>query len=187
MPCQRREQISHSPQALSMTRGARECSAGIPGLCQQLAPLDASLRHIRDEPGCGIAQQGALYILGDLDDADPDWLLGSAGVHQLDAMRAGMCHRNSIGLNDTDASRGWYRVKVIGCELGVDFVDRFRDRNHVLDGCVRDGTMPLTVFHVSELLKSIRDWKPSKVGRIRLASAVDKVTLPTRVVRAWLA
>jgi hypothetical protein len=47
--------------------------------------------------------------------------------------------------------------------------------------------MPLTVFHVSELLKNIRDLKPSKIRRVRLASAVDKVTLPTRVVRAFLA
>jgi hypothetical protein len=52
---------------------------------------------------------------------------------------------------------------------------------------VRDGTAALTVFHVSELLKSIRDRKSSKVGRIRLASAVDKVTLATRAVRAVLA
>src|SRR5262245_64476292 len=101
-------------------------------------------------------------------------------------MWPGTCHRNSIGLNDADVSRDWYRVEVIGCESGIGLVDRFRDRNHVLDGCVRDGTMPLAVFHVSELLKNIRDRKPSKVRRIRLASAVDKVTLPTRVVRALL-
>src|SRR3954462_4641563 len=160
-----------------MTSGTRKCSAGITSLRQQLAPLDASLRHVSDEPGRGIAQQGALYILRDLDDADPNWFLGSAGVHQRDAMGAGMCHRNSIGLNDADASRGWYRQKVIGCESGIGFVDRFRHRDHVLDGCVRDGTIPLTVFHVSELLKNIRDRKPSKVGGVRLASAVNKVTL----------
>src|SRR3954465_9785862 len=121
-----------------MTSGTRKCSAGITSLRQQLAPLDASLRHVSDEPGRGIAQQGALYILRDLDDADPDWFLGSAGVHQLNAMRTRMCHRNRIGLDDADAARDWYGVKVIGCESGVDFVDRSRDRNHVLDGCVRD-------------------------------------------------
>src|SRR4026207_2496609 len=170
-----------------MTRGARRCSAGITSLRQQLAPLDTSLRHVSDEPGRGIAQQGALYILRDLDDADPNWFFGSAGVHQLDAMGAGMCHRNRIGLTDLDASRGRYRSYVLGGEPGVGFVDRFRDRNHVLDGCVGDGTMPLAFFHVSELLKEIRDRKPSKVGGIRLASAVDKVTLPTRAVRAVLA
>jgi hypothetical protein len=170
-----------------MTSGTRKGSAGITSLRQQLASLYASLRHIRDKPGRGIAQQGALCILRDLDDADPNWFFGSAGVHQLDAMRAGMCQRDSIRLNDADASRGWYRLKVIGCQLGVGFVNRSRDRNHVLDGCARDGTMPLTVFHVSELLKNIRDWKRSQVGRIRLAPAVDKVTLPTRVVRASLA
>src|SRR6478735_12704537 len=146
-----------------MTSGTRKCSAGITSLRQQLAPLYTPLRHIRDEPGRGIAQQGALCILRDLDDADPNGFFGAARVHQLDAMRAGMCHRNSIGLNDADTSRGWYRVEVIGCERGVGLVDRFRDRNHVLDGCPRDGTMPLTVFHVSELLKNIRDRKPSKV------------------------
>src|SRR6476469_2138 len=101
-------------------------------------------------------------------------------------MRARACHRNSVGLNDADASRGWYRAKVFGGEPGVGFVDGFRDRNHVLDGCVRDGTVPGTLFHVSELLKKIRDRKPSKVGRIRFASAVDEVTLPTRAVRAVL-
>src|SRR3954447_5121716 len=170
-----------------MTSGTRKRSAGITGLRQQLAPLYASLRHIRYEPGRGIAQQGALYILRDLNDANPNWFFGAAGIHQLDAMRAGTCHRNSIGLNDADASRGWYGVKVIGREPGVGFIDRFRDRNHVPDGCVRDGTVPLTLFHVSELLKSIRDRKPSKIRRVRLASAVDKVTLPTRAVRAVLA
>src|SRR6187397_633949 len=114
-----------------MTRGARKCSAGITSLRQQLAPLDTSLRHVSDEPGRGIAQQGALYILRDLNDADPNWFFGSAGVHQLDAMWAGTCHRHSIGLNDADASRGWYRVKVFGGQPGVGFIDRFRDRNHV--------------------------------------------------------
>jgi len=187
MPDERREQISHSLQALSMTSGTRKCSAGITSLRQQLAPLYASLRHIRDEPGRGIAQQGALYILRDLNDADPYWFFGSASVHQLDAVRAGTCHRNDIGLNYADASGDWYREKVIGCEPGVGFVDRFRDRNHVPDGGVRDGTAPLIVFHVRELLKNIRDLKPAKVGRIRLAPAVDEVTLPARVVRASLA
>src|SRR5436190_19060394 len=170
-----------------MTSGTRKCSAGITRLRQQLAPLDASLRHIRDEPGRGIAQQGALYIFGDLDDADSNGFFGSAGVHQLDAMRARACHRNRVGLNDANASHGWYRAKVFGGEPGVRFVDRFRDRNHVLDGCVRNGTMARTLFHVSELLKNIRDRKPSKVGRIRLASAIDEVTLPTRAIRALLA
>src|SRR5678815_1389607 len=107
-----------------MTRGARKCSAGITSLRQQLAPLDTSLRHVSDEPGRGIAQQGALYILRDLDDADPDWFFGAAAVHQLDAMRTGMCHRDNSGLNDTDVSRDWYRVKVFGSEPGVGFVDR---------------------------------------------------------------
>ena len=46
---------------------------------------------------------------------------------------------------------------------------------------------PLIVFHIGKLLEKIRDRKPSKVGGIRLASAVDKVTLPTRAVRAVLA
>src|SRR4029078_12567556 len=105
-----------------MTRDTRKCSAGITSLRQQLAPFYASRRHISDEPGRGIAQQGALYILRDLDDADRNWFFGSAGVHKLDAMGAGMCHRNSIGLNDAKASRGLYRVKVIGCEPGVGFV-----------------------------------------------------------------
>src|SRR6478672_1399209 len=105
-----------------MTSGTRKCSAGITALRQQLAPFYASRRHISDEPGCGIAQQCALYILRDLDDADPNWFFGSAGIHQLDAMGAGMCHRNSIGLNDANASRGWDRVKVIGCEPGVGVV-----------------------------------------------------------------
>src|SRR3954469_1132636 len=123
-----------------MTGGTWKRSAGITSLRQQLAPLDASLRHVSDEPGPGIAQQGALYILRDLDDADPNWFFGSAGVHQLDAMGAGMCHRNNIALNDANASRGWYRVEVIGCQLGIGFVDRFRNRDHVLDGCVRYGT-----------------------------------------------
>src|SRR3954453_8086993 len=112
-----------------MTSGTRKRSAAITSLRQQLAPLDASLRHVSDEPGRGVAQQGALYILRDLDDADPNWFFGFAGVHQLDAMGAGMCHRNSIGLNDADASRGGYRVKVIGREPRVGFVDRFRDTN----------------------------------------------------------
>ncbi len=78
-------------------------------------------------------------------------------------------------------------MKVIGCESGIGFVDRFRNRDHVLDGCVRHGTTPLIVFHIGKLLEKIRDRKPSKVGRIRLASAVDKVTLATRAVRAVLA
>jgi len=52
---------------------------------------------------------------------------------------------------------------------------------------VRHGTTPLIVFHIGKLLEKIRDLKPSKVGGIRLASAVDKVTLPTRAVRAVLA
>jgi hypothetical protein len=78
-------------------------------------------------------------------------------------------------------------VKVIGCEPGVGFVHRFRNRDHVLDGCVRYGTTPLIVFHIGKLLEKIRDGQPSKVGGIGLASAVDKVTLPTRAVRAVLA
>src|SRR3954471_18564249 len=170
-----------------MTSGTRKCSAGITSLRQQLAPLDASRRHVNDEPGRGIAQQGALYILRDLDDADPNRFFGSAGVHQLDAMGAGMCHRNRIGLNDANASRRWYRMKVIGCEPGVGVVDRFRNRDHVLDGCVRYGTTPFVFFHIGKLLEKIPDGKPSKVGGIRLASAVDQVTLPTRAVRAVLA
>src|SRR4029078_6589095 len=170
-----------------MTSGTRKCSAGIPSLRQQLAPLDTSLRHVSDEPGRGIAQRGALYILRDLDDAGPNWFFGSAGVHQRAAMRAGTCHGHSIGLNDADASSGWYRVKVLGCEFGIGFVDRFRNRDHVLDGCVRHGTTPLIVFHIDKLLEKIRDRKPSKIRRVRLASAVDKVTLPTRAVRAVLA
>src|SRR6185436_11263119 len=97
------------------------------------------------------------------DDADPSWFFGSAGVHQLDAMGAGMCHRNSIGLNDANASRGWYRVTVIGCEPGVGVVDRFRNRDHVLDGCVRYGPTPLIVFHIGKLLEKIRDGQPSKI------------------------
>ena len=56
-----------------------------------------------------------------------------------------------------------------------------------LRNTVRYGTTPFIVFHIGKLLEKIRDRKPSKVGRIRLASAVDKVTLPTRAVRAVLA
>jgi len=52
---------------------------------------------------------------------------------------------------------------------------------------VRYGTTPFIVFHIGKLLEKIRDGQPSKVGGIGLASAVDKVTLPTRAVRAVLA
>src|SRR3954470_23584135 len=100
-----------------MTGGTGECSAGITSLRQKLAPLHASLRHIHDEPGRGIAQQGTLYILRALNDADPNRFFCSAGVHQLDAMGAGMRHRNNIGLDHPDASRRWYREKILGCEL----------------------------------------------------------------------
>ena len=52
---------------------------------------------------------------------------------------------------------------------------------------MRYGTMPLIVLHVGELLKKITDRKPLKIGCIGLASAIDKVTLSARVVRAFLA
>src|ERR1044072_1753798 len=123
-----------------MTSGTWKGSAGITSLRQQLAPLYASLRHISNEPGRGIAQQRALHILRDLNDAGPNWFFGSAGVHQLDATRARMCHRNKVGLDDPEAFRCWYRGKVVSWGPGVGFVDRFCDGNHVLDGCVRDGT-----------------------------------------------
>jgi hypothetical protein len=48
------------------------------------------------------------------------------------------------------------------------------------------GTIPLVIVHIGELLKEITDWKPLQIGRIGLASAIDKVTLSTRVVRALL-
>ena len=78
-------------------------------------------------------------------------------------------------------------VKVLSCKLRVGFVDRFRNRDHVVQGCTRYGTMPLIVLHVGELLKKIGDRKPLKIGRVGLASSVDEVTLSARVVRAFLA
>src|SRR5258708_28388107 len=98
-----------------------------------------------------------------------------------------MCNRTSTGPTGAPAATRRHGVKVLSCKLGVGVVQRFRNRDHVVNGCARHGTMPLIVLHVGELLKKVGDRQPLKIGRIGLSSSVYEVTLPTRGVGALLA
>ncbi len=140
-----------------MTRGTRNSPPRIAGLRQHLAPLDASVWHVCDEPRCGIAQHRPIYVFRHLDDTYPDRLFGSGCIHQLYVMRSGMCHGNGIRLDDASTSNCRHRVKILPRELRVLCVDRFRNWDHVIDGCVRHGATPLAGLHVGELLQKIRN------------------------------
>src|SRR5262249_3735726 len=151
---------------------------------QQLPSLYASAWHVCDKPGCSIAQQCPLHVLRHLDDASTDGFFGSGPVYQLHVMRAWMCDRDRIGLNDSSASDCRHGAKVIGGVFRVGCADRFRNWDHVGKACVHYGSMPLVVLHIGKLLKKIGNRKPLKIRRVGLASAIYKVTLPTSAVRA---
>src|SRR5271169_99979 len=169
-----------------MARCARKSLAGASSLRQQLASLYASVWHVGDKARRGIAQECPLYVFRQLDDSDADGFLGSADVDQLHIVRPRMCDRYGISLDDPDSSSLRYGMKVIGRNLRLEFVYRLCYGDHVGKARVHFGCMPLVVSHIGKLLKKISNRKSLKVGRVWLTSSVNKVTLPTRVVRALL-